>query len=306
MRAFQNERQRISSFAHGHLYPRVNNVARKNKMDLKIRIARATDLSDIADLCRRAVGPYDYVIPRLEAIIWKKQLFIVFSGSKLVAMSNFTRAIDGSGWLSMARTDPQFRGRGIAQFMQRSVATRARRMGIQKLRFWILSTNSSSLRAAEKGGFAQVSEATHLSRNLGDLTKNLRSKGSVSHTYSDSFLSDSRYLKMMKGFCGYKNTFVKMNLKTLAAVPKHEIHNMTRSAFILAGPDSVEQSGEFSLLQGEMGQALNDLITEASRSSLKSLGGFVPTSYSLVRVARRFGFRVDPWARRALIFEKKI
>lgn len=92
-------------------------------------IASPSDYRLVARLCRRAVGPGDYVLSILREVIRDKELFLAWNGVELVGMTNFDECVDGSGWLSMARTDPDWRGRGVALFLQRQIAAHARRRG---------------------------------------------------------------------------------------------------------------------------------------------------------------------------------
>ena len=132
-------------------------------ISLTTRIAKPSDHNLVARLCRRAVGSGDYVLRRLGETIAKKGLFVAWSNGDLVGIANFEKCIDGSGWLSMGRTDPQWRRRGVALFLQQQITVHARRDGIDYLRLMILSNNKPSLLAAMKGGFRPVCEAMHVS-----------------------------------------------------------------------------------------------------------------------------------------------
>ena len=92
------------------------------EIQLRATIAKPSDYRLVARLCRRAVGSWDYVLIKLRDVIGEKGLFLAWNGSELVGMTNFDRCIDGSGWLSMARTDPDWRGGGVAVFLQRQIA----------------------------------------------------------------------------------------------------------------------------------------------------------------------------------------
>ena len=45
----------------------------------------------------------------LKQVIADKGLFLACSNDQLVGMVNFEECVDGSGWLGMARTDPDWR-----------------------------------------------------------------------------------------------------------------------------------------------------------------------------------------------------
>ena len=80
-------------------------------------IAASSDLLSVARLCRRAVGSSDYVLRILPRAAARGQLFLAWYGEELVGMTLLDKCIDGSGWLSMARTDPAWRRQGVALFL---------------------------------------------------------------------------------------------------------------------------------------------------------------------------------------------
>lgn len=81
---------------------------------LAIRLARPSDYQVVARLCRRAVGPEDYVLEILRKVIVDGGLFLAWNQHELAGITHFEECIDGSGWLSMARTDPKWRRHGVA------------------------------------------------------------------------------------------------------------------------------------------------------------------------------------------------
>ncbi len=182
------------------------------------------------------MGPDDYVISRLDETIRKKHLFLVFSKKgDLIGMSNFTPVFDKSGWLGMARTDPDWRGRGIAQFVQRSIASYARKKGIKALRFFVLSTNTSSLRAAKKGGFRVVAHGTHITCDLKKvkITSHDQLKLAPCLVNLNQILH-SNYLSKMNGYLRYGYAFVRANRANLLRIKnKEELFCYGKSSFIL-------------------------------------------------------------------------
>lgn len=86
-------------------------MMRSSDIPLIARIAKPSDYKLVARLCRRAVGPGDYVLQILREVIADRGLFLAFGNGELVGMANFEECIDGSGWLSMGRTDPDWRRR---------------------------------------------------------------------------------------------------------------------------------------------------------------------------------------------------
>jgi hypothetical protein len=213
------------------------------------------------------------VIGRLSETIRKGNLLLVFTkhGGELIGMSNFTPIFDKSGWLGMARTDPDWRGMGVAQFMQRCTAKYTKKSGIRALRFFVLSTNIASLRAARKGGFKEVAHATHVTC---DLKKSKLVEFSKEFQQEPVELNEVRrsvYLSKMNGFIRYGYSFVVGNHSNLQYIQrKKELFGFKKSAFILTKPE--EDYGEFSILTGGIKQSLLKII-EISRK-MKDTGHF--------------------------------
>jgi GNAT superfamily N-acetyltransferase len=105
----------------------------------KATIAKRPDRPLVARLCRRAVGRSDYILRILPVVIPRGGLFLAWDDGTLVGMTNFEWCIDGNGWLSMARTDPDWRRRGVATFLQREIAAYAKERGASMLRLWVSS-----------------------------------------------------------------------------------------------------------------------------------------------------------------------
>jgi RimJ/RimL family protein N-acetyltransferase len=276
------------------------------------RIARPSDYDKIVRLCRRSVGPDDYVIRILKQTIREKGLFLVFSkkDGDLIGISNFTPVFDKSGWVGMWRTDPAWRGRGAARFVQQKIAKYARRKGLTALRCFILSTNSSSIRAAVKSGFKLVAHATHITSTSKSwkmacqvtLEKELE-KGSKQT--SDREIFQSSYTRKMGGYLRYGYAFVLANHQNLRYINRqNELYCSGRSCFIMKRTE--KDYGEFCILFGRLKQTLFKILGLAKMVGMKTIGGFVPFDNRIIRTCRSLGFRVDSWAKHVLVFEKKI
>jgi GNAT superfamily N-acetyltransferase len=284
-------------------------------LGLSARPARASDYRTLVSLCRRSVGLDDYAIPRLKSVIKDGSLFVVVTEGKIVAMSNFTLAIDGSGWLSMARTDPNYRGQGIAQFMQNQIGDYARGKGIYTLRFWVLSTNASSLRAARKGKFNPVADFTHVSAHLRYQKSRLyhAQHGKVTEfevQESDyiSELSKSLYIKMTNGYFSYGNTIAKLGNDAWKSIPDRDLYFSKDSSFILTQPKRQydKWQSDFTPLLGSPRVIFSRICERARSFGVEDLGGYIPFDSSIKKFANDSGFSVDPWGIHCILFEKEI
>jgi GNAT superfamily N-acetyltransferase len=279
------------------------------------RIARAGDQKKIAKLCKRAVGLDDYVLNELSGVIHRKHLFLAFSGNDedaLIGMSNYTPIFDKSAWLGMARTDPAWRGLGVAQFLQESMASYSKRHGVNALRFFVSSTNTSSLRAAKKGGFKAMAEVSHVSLKPGSNAlpghQSHSNSNEIKHSLGQVYeeVLSSRYVKAMNGYISRGYAFVKVNRKNIKWITSHnELFSYDdHTTFILCKTEPTQ--GQFSLLSGGTRQCLANILRKSREMKLRTLGGFLPNNRNVIYGAARFGFERDSWAKRGFLFEKKV
>jgi len=279
-------------------------------ISLTARIAKPSDHTLVARLCRRAVGSGDYALRRLGETIAKKGLFVAWSNGDLVGIANFEKCIDGSGWLSMGRTDPQWRRRGVALFLQQQITVHAGRNGIEYLRLLILSNNKPSLLAAMKGGFRPVCEAAHVTRST-QVKRSTEQPHLHSSTSSKSLKSllSSAYLSKMNGYFGYKRHFVKASEKLLKRLAERgELYSYGETSFILTKPEMAfdRYTSSFTLLEGSAGSGLRQVKKIAKDYAPLRLGSYLPYERTVLSAARRAGFRRDSWGKHCIIFKKKI
>ncbi len=280
------------------------------------RLAKLADQKALERLCKRAVGPHDYVLDLLSENIRKKRIFAVFSSrseDELIGMSSFVPVLfDRSGWLGMARTDPNWRGKGVAQFLQRCIASHAKKKSINSLRFFVHFANRPSIRAATKGGFKAVAEVSHISLNLkalafkkGRLSRDLARVELVESEPNLSEILESNYTKKMNGYLHYAWEFVRASRPNLKYIEKRkELFSYEDSSFILVKLDG--EYAEFSLLSGRTKATLLRVVKSAQGMSLSNLGAFVPYDPQIIKTARSLGFKQDAWGRRGFLFEKAI
>jgi GNAT superfamily N-acetyltransferase len=276
---------------------------------LVIRLARPSDYEAIARLCKRAVGPSDYVLTILRGAISGRGLFLAWNQRELAGITHFDECIDGSGWLSMARTDPKWRRHGVALALQRHIAGYARRRKIKLLRLWALSRNKPSIIACKKAGFRPICEATHVSSTR-------RTKGSFERTLPLSSTSrrmpgllKSPYVAKMNGYFAYKWHFVKMSKNLLAMlVRKGELYWDGEFAFILTRPEIRfgRPTSSFTPLIGTFAQCLRKAREAADGLGRVWLGSYIPHDKYLLKLAQENGYRRDSWGIHCIVFEKRI
>jgi hypothetical protein len=223
-------------------------------------------------------------------------------------MTNFDKCIDGSGWLSMARTDPDWQGLGVARFLQRELAKRAKKNDIRILRLWTLSSNHAAIRACKKGGFHRVCEAVHVSHSF-------RSKicgeyphltGSVNST---NRILESSYLSKTRRYFAYKWQFVRANEALIEKIRrKRELFSHDKLIFILTKPENSFNglSSSFCLLEGDPDRSMCLVLSKAKSLRTAWIGGYLPYDRRLMAAASKAGFKVDRWGNHCCVFEKAI
>jgi GNAT superfamily N-acetyltransferase len=275
---------------------------------LEVSIAQPSDFKAIRRLCRRTAGPGDYVIRILREVIRDRGLFLAWVGDQLVGMTNFDVCIDSNGWLSMARTDPDWQGRGVARFLQRELAERAKKDNIRLLRLWTLSTNRAAIRACEKGGFHTVCEAAHVSHSF-------RSRNSSQYPHLGSSASSTRsilnssYLSKTQGYFAYKWHFIKANRALIGKIQqKRELCFHDGLTFILTNPETSfhRLTCSFSLLEGDPARLMHLISSKAKSRGVDWVGGYLPYDHHILDVASKTGFKVDGWGNHCLVFEKAV
>ena len=279
-------------------------------LQLTASIAGPSDFQLIAKLCRRAVGPRDYVLSILRETIGRGGLFLAWNNCELVGMTNFEKCVDGSGWLGMARTDPVWRRSGVAIFLQEHITAHAKKRGITTMRLVASSRNTPSIGAIMKGEFKQVCEAAHIYYRFRTPGKNSATLpcSRVSKAQLDTFL-ESDYLSQMNGYLAYNRRFVKANKPLLKMILRRgELYTMGRTAFILTQPVKMfgERATNLSLLIGKVTDSFRRSKDAARALGLRFMGAYIPYNRYQVRTARNLGFRTEHWGHHCLVFERNI
>ena len=263
----------------------------------------------VARLCRRAVGPSDYILKILPNVIAQGRLFLAWHESELVGMTNFDRCVDDSGWLSMARTDPAWRRQGVATFLQSQVADYARRKRLIALRLWTLSKNKAAIRACEKGGFKLVCEAAHISSRLTGKTKtNGISPISVSNSQLRAILR-SGYSSKMNGYIARGWHFLRSSERLLRQLEgQGELYLEEHSAFLVTRPQIrfKEPQSSLTILTGPVQKPMKRARKIARALGAKILSAYIPYEQYQLSIAKRCGFKRSSWGSHCLVFEKKI
>lgn len=271
-------------------------------------IATQSDLQLVSRLCKRAVGPMDYSIQGLRGAIDKKGLFLAWSHDELVGMTNFNKCFDNSGWLSMARTDPDWRRKGIAVFLQRQIAAYAKERGITALRLWAASTNKPSVNAIRKGGFRLACEAAQITCSLRKRTKHIAPANILVRGKLVRY-QNSKYISQMNGYMPYIRCFLKPSGSILKTISRRgEVYRSDESVMIVRKPERRfgKLQSNFTLLEGGITASLRGVKEVATGLGAEIARGYIPYNRYQLRAAKRIGFRQARWGKHCLVFERKL
>lgn len=223
-------------------------------------------------------------------------------------MTNYEASVDGSGWMSMARTDPEWRRTGVALFLQRQITAHAKQRGVRTLRLWTLANNRPSIRACMKGGFKPICEAAHISCSLRPKhgKPDIRPLSSRLEGPPKSFLT-STYVSKMNGYLAYKRHFVEASRELLKQLMRRkELYEVGESDFILTKPERSFRvlTSSLVILNGPIAPSLRSAREIAKGLGAQAIAAYIPYDPYLLRAAKQLGFKRDHWGRHCTVFEK--
>lgn len=123
---------------------------------MEIRPSRAGERGAIVKFCLDE-DPQDYIPAWMDRFLRQGTFFLLLDGKKVAGIVHGQRAPDGSAWMSAARVNEDYRGQGwINRMNDYALSTRPLRKA-HAARMLITDDNTSSSRAAWKGGYRIVS-----------------------------------------------------------------------------------------------------------------------------------------------------
>jgi GNAT superfamily N-acetyltransferase len=279
-------------------------------VEFETRTARQSDYDGAAELCRRAVGRNDYVLPILKRLISSGGLFLALDGTRIIGITNYKKLLDDSGWISSARTDPDYRGKRVAGLLQRAIAAKARKDGADTLRMWINKTNTPSIRAATRGGFKPVAEMIHESKNVGKIAKIKIERFEDPTLQEIKEILNSNYLRQMNGYFACNWWLAKASEKVIRSIAKvGELYKSNEGVFYLPEEHEIwgtRQHNEFAPLSGYLNNLLAAIEKFVPVTGARSTGSFFPYNRHYMQVARERGYKAEDWGNHCVLFEKRI
>ncbi|OGD44380.1 hypothetical protein A3K79_05630 [Candidatus Bathyarchaeota archaeon RBG_13_46_16b] len=130
-------------------------------MPSKIRRLLNSDRDDIMEISRHIWDGHDYLL--CVADKWLQDQNCHFYGVEVdghvVAVGNLRLIEDGkTGWMEGLRVHPKHRGKGLANEITKYLVRKAKRLGVQRLRYTTANRNKASLKLAKMAGFSKMAE----------------------------------------------------------------------------------------------------------------------------------------------------
>jgi hypothetical protein len=179
------------------------------------------------------------------------------------------------------------------------------------LRLWASSTNTASIRACEKVGFRRVCEAAALSTIIRRRLKRkclYKPQDSAPRALIDSALK-SKYLVKMNGYVGRKWHIIKFDTKVLTKLESNdELYVIDEAVFLITKPEKRFRHPQSSLtiLDGPVAKSLREAKEIAGRLGARILSSYIPYDRYQISVAKRLGYRRNPWGKHCYVFEKTV
>lgn len=273
-----------------------------------IRKATIEDREAVKELCVSAVGPHDYVIFMIDPLIKLATVLIALDKKKVIGVMTYHRQMDGSAWISSARTHPDHLRKGVAASIIKSCEDLARKDRLGSLRLWTDSDNESGKAAFMRTGFREVGRFTRMSSPP---AKTGLSEDFGPLAYSEVLWTKVQSSKVLSKSGFYLNHgfgFLKINqgiFKTL--VDKGFVYGWGRnvavmSEFMFDGLETMEAQ----ILLDDPLVAVKDLPAIATANNMEQVHTFLPHDAEMIGAARDAGFGLIDWGMEAILCEKEV
>ena len=270
-----------------------------------MRRASRGDLSAVEELCRTSVGADDYVIGYLRWEVENCHVHVALDGNRIVGMATYRPVIDGSGWLAMARTRPDYRRQGVNRAIVDSYVRLARRNGVRRLRLWTNAGNVDGMATFSAVGFREVARFTRI--QAAARSGRVESRPRTFDARLWRRIASSALVRMGNGFVPHGWEFVRADRVTAKAIAASGAMRGW-GPNLLAAPDLPRPVPEDSPLQLTMWAGNPDAILGEGRrlaaaKGLEFVGTYVPHRPQLLRRATRAGYEIVKWGDEAVLCE---
>ena len=244
----------------------------------------------------------------LDDLILRATTLIAMDEGKVIGMMAYHGQMDGSAWISSARTHPDYQRRGVATSIIRSCEDLAREHGVGPLRLWTEADNESGKAAFMSNGFREVGRFTRMTASPATAAREV-DFGPLE--YSERLwvrVRSSRVLSKSDSYLNHGFGFLKVDrglFKTL--VDKGFVFGWGRnvvvmSEFMFNGMETLEAQ----ILLDHPEEVLTDLLAIAKATNMGQVHTFIPHDAEIVDAARKAGFGLIDWGMEAILCEKKV
>jgi len=270
----------------------------------RVRIATSEDLSQIADLCRAAVGADDYVLRYLDEMLGGRTVVVVEEGGRIGAMAGLTECADRALWIGQMRTHPGYRRRGFARMLLEHARTRAVREARPALRLWAGGHNIASRTLFETTGFREVASFTRMTAPA------LRGRAQRSDMDTRGrrayrMWRQGLYRRAGAGYLAYEWHFLPVSLRTTQMLAARGQVFISGRAAVAAWVEEGDKTAYASILSG--GRAgLVAARRIAGWHRRRRVEVFLPRHRTILAWASQAGFVPAAWGRHAVLYERRV
>ena len=280
-----------------------------NEPHLEVRVATLADRREILALCRRAVRR-DYVPAFLDEFIEDGGLFVALDEGRAIGIMNYARCLGGDGWLGQARTDPDYRRRGVATALIKASCRQAAAKGARHVRLWTLRTNKPAQITARSNGFREVAAFRRLMKRIG------RRKGESQLLIEKRpeavwrLVKGSKLMRESAGYASMGTEFVRVTPRAVSeAVEAGKIARLGDNVCFVddnVWGDEWKAPLEFTGLAGDVGLMLDEAGSLAAKMGKREVHTYFPVGSASLRITKRRGYEVVGWGKEAVLFERAI
>ncbi len=273
-----------------------------------IREATPGDAPALADLCREAVGPDDYVPAFIEGFLRTGVVFLAEAEGRAVGMMVYHDVPDGSVWLHAARTHPDLRQQGVATGLMRVCEGLARKRDRRAMRLWAEAANVASVAANRKYGFRERARFTRMRVPAARDRRDVRVEP-FDPKRDRPLLSSSAVLRRGAGYVFHDFYFLPLTQRNAAWLcGVGALWRLGRGVVSLSedfeGPWGKDL--QVQLVAGDPDRILRAAPAIAAIRGAERVESFLPHDAALLAKARRAGFETMEWGQEAVLFEKRL
>ncbi len=276
-----------------------------------MRIVEATidDKDAITDLCNRSVKN-DYVPLFLDTFLSEGGTFIAIEGRLVVGMLKYTRCIGGDGWFGAARTDPEFRRKGIAKALMKAAIGHEMAERAKFVRLWTSRTNRPAVKTLESIGFREVGRFARVRMRIPRKLKRCSLEVDKSQSSIWSHLKSSKILGESGWYAPMSMEFVKVTRKVVSeAATSGRVHRLGDNVCFIdedAWGEDWKTILEFVPLAGSVRSLFREGSSFGGEHGKKEIQTYLQLGSNAFKTARAMGFKVVPWGREAILYEKSV